>query len=102
MRKHLAVLILAVFALVAAVGPAAARGPKEWPGYKVTSDSSTITGVVMNTADGLAIKATDGKEYLVHGQDLSAMVGKKVTVTGKISQPLPKNVVTVESVKEAK
>jgi len=102
MRKHLAVLILTVFALVAVVGPAAARGPKEWPGYKALSDSSTITGVVANTDDGLAIKAADGKEYLVHGKDLSAMVGKKVTVTGKISQPLPKNVVTVESVKEAK
>ena len=97
MRKHLTVLVLAVFAFVAVAGTAVARGPQE-PGSK----ANTITGVVVNTADGLAIKAADGKEYLVHGKDLSAMVGKKVTVTGKISQPLPKNVVTVESVKEAK
>ena len=101
MRKHVVVLILAVFAFVAVAGTAVARGPQE-QSYKTKSESGTITGVIMKTDDGLAIKATDGKEYLVHGQDLSAMVGKKVTVTGKISQPLPKNVVTVESVKEAK
>ena len=100
MRKHVVVLILAVFAFVAVAGTAVARGPQE-QSYK-TSNVGTLTGVVVNTAEGLAIKATDGKEYLVQGQDLSAMVGKKVTVAGKISQPKAKKVVTVESVKEAK
>ena len=101
MRKHLVVLILAVFAFVAVAGTAVARGPQEET-YKTKSQGGTLTGVVVNTADGLAIKAADGKEYLVQGQDLSAMVGKKVTVTGKVSQPPSKKIVTVESVKEAK
>jgi len=101
MRKHVVVLILAVFAFVAVAGTAVARGPEETT-YKTKVKSGTITGVIMKTDDGLAIKAADGKEYLVQGQDLSAMVGKKVTVTGKISQPPSKKVVTVESVKEAK
>jgi Protein of unknown function (DUF5818) len=101
MRKHLVILILAVFAFVAVTGTALARGPQEET-YKTKSPGGTITGIIMKTDDGLAIKATDGKEYLVQGQDLSAMVGKKVTVTGKISQSPSKKVLTVESVKEAK
>lgn len=101
MRKHLVVLILAVFAFVAVAGTAMARGPEEIT-YKTKAKSGTITGVVINTGEGLAIKAADGKEYLVQGQDLSAMVGKKVTVAGKVAQPPSKKVVTVESVQEAK
>jgi len=89
MRKHILILMLAAFALVAVVGPTLARGPNDhsWNDFPLQGENRTIAGLVERTDDGIAIISSGGHKYMV---------------TGKISQPQPKKVVTVESVKEAK
>ena len=90
MRKHLAVLILALFAFVAVVGvvgPAAARGPKDlhwWSEQPPTK--CTITGLVERTDNGLSLFTSGGHEYKITGRDLSSEVGEKVAVTGEFSK----------------
>ena len=97
MRKHILILVLAAFALVAVVGPAAARGPKEWPGYNWQSEERTITGVVERTDDGIAILSSGGHKYMITGKDLSGLVGKKVAVTGELSKTGGKDTIAVTS-----
>ena len=90
MRKHLAVLILALFAFVAVVGvvgPAAARGPKDlhwWSEQPPTK--CTITGLVERTDNGLSLVTSGGHEYILTGKDLSGEVGDQAAVTGKLSK----------------
>jgi hypothetical protein len=98
MRKHILILTLAAFALIAVMGvagPAAATGPKAWPGYNSRWDASTITGVVERTGNGIAIYSGGGHEYMVSGKDLSKLVGKKVVVTGELSKTGGKDTIAV-------
>ena len=44
-----------------------------------------VTGTIKKTFAGLVINAVDG-QYILYGEDLASMVGKKVTVTGEASQ----------------
>lgn len=97
MRKHILILVLAAFALVAVVGPAAARGPKDWPGYNWQSKERTITGLVERTDDGMAILSSGGHKYMISGKDLSGLVGKKVAVTGELSKTGGKDTIAVTS-----
>lgn len=90
MRKHLDVLIVALFAFVAVVGvvgPAAARGPKDlhwWSEQPPTK--CTIAGLVERTDNGLSLVTSGGREYVLTGKDLSREVGDQVAVTGKLSK----------------
>ena len=90
MRKHILILTLVVFALVAVVGvvgPAAARGPEGlhwWSEQPPTM--RTITGVVERTDNGLSLFTSGGHEYKITGRDLSSEVGEKVAVTGEFSK----------------
>jgi len=90
MRKHLAVLIPAVFAfvtVVGVVGPAAARGPKDLDWWSEQPPTKyTTTGLVERTDDGLSLFTSGGHEYILTGKDLSSEVGDQVAVTGKLSK----------------
>lgn len=90
MRKHLAVLIPAVFAFLAVVGvvgPAAARGPNDLHWWsEQPSTKCTITGLVERTDHGLSLFTSSGREYILTGKDLSREVGDQVAVTGKLSK----------------
>jgi hypothetical protein len=44
-----------------------------------------IAGVVMETEKGVSI-VTDTETYLLSGQDLSGMMGKRIKVTGTITE----------------
>jgi hypothetical protein len=50
---------------------------------------------------GMMLKAADG-EYMLAGQDMSKMVGKKVTCMGTVAEKEGKKTLTVTSAKEAK
>ena len=90
MRKHILILTLVAFALVAVVGvvgPAAARGPKDlnwWSEQPPTR--CTITGLVERTDHGLSLFTSGGHEYILTGKDLSSEVGDQVAVTGQLSK----------------
>jgi hypothetical protein len=90
MRKHLAVLILAVFAfitVVGVVGPAAARGPRDLDWWSEQPPTlRTITGLVERTDHGLLLVTSGGRDYILTGKDLSKEVGDEVAVTGKLSK----------------
>jgi hypothetical protein len=58
-----------------------------------------ITGTVEESDAGLIIKA-DEANYLVAGQDLSAMVGKRVKATGMVAEAEGQKTLTVTSFSE--
>ena len=58
-----------------------------------------ITGTVEKTDAGLIIKAGEA-DYLVAGQDLSSMVGKKVKATGTVAEAQGQKTLTVTSFSE--
>jgi hypothetical protein len=60
-----------------------------------------ITGTVEKSDAGLIIKADEGN-YLVAGQDLSAMVGKRVKATGMVAEAEDHKTLTVTSCSETK
>ena len=64
-------LCVVMLSLVATVGMAA--------------EQKVVKGTVDQTEAGLVIKADDA-DYIVAGQDLSKMVGKKVMVSGTVSE----------------
>lgn len=64
-----------------------------------TAEDSTITGMVEQTDNGVMIKAEDG-DYMVAGEDLTPMVGKKVTVTGTVAESDAGKIITVMAVEE--
>ena len=103
MRKHILILVLAAFALVAVVGPTVARGPKEqsWKNSPLPAlwqgETRTIAGLVERTDDGIAIVSSGGHKYMVTGEDLSRFVGKKVAATGKLSTAGGKDTIAVTS-----
>jgi len=90
MRKHLAVLIPALFAFVAVVGtvgPAAARGPRDLDWWSEQPPTKcTITGLVERTDHGLSLFTSGGQEYILTGKDLSREVGDEVAVRGELSK----------------
>ena len=101
MSKHILILVLAMFALVAVVGAAAAEGrdggfnnyaPLNWVAGK-----DTISGLVERTDNGIAIVSNDGHKYMVSGKDLSNYVGKKVTATGELSNAGGNDTIAVSS-----
>jgi hypothetical protein len=57
-------------------------------------DSAEIVGTVMTTDRGLALNTASGL-ITISGADLSAMVGKKVKVTGAISEAQEGKVIEV-------
>lgn len=86
MMKSLAIMMISLF--VAGLGIAVA--------------ADNIEGTVVETDGGLALQAADGT-YILAGQDLSDMVGKKVKVMGTIEEGdngKTLNVVSVEEVTE--
>jgi len=63
----------------------------------------TITGKVeKNEAGSIVISADDGESYMVKGQDLSAMVGKSVEVTGTLEEDSGGRSIMVTAVEEIK
>ena len=60
-----------------------------------------ITGTVEKTDAGLIIKADEG-DYLLAGQDLSPMVGKRVQATGMVVEGEGHKTLTVTSCSEVK
>lgn len=69
-------------------------------GMGIASEASqSITGEIQQTDAGLVIVAEDG-QYILSGQDLSAMVGKQVKVTGMIIEAESGKTINVLSFEE--
>jgi hypothetical protein len=58
-----------------------------------------ISGTVQNSPDGIVIMS-EGKRYLVEGQDLSNMKGKMVTAKGTVTEAGGKRVISITSFTE--
>jgi hypothetical protein len=106
MRKHILILVLAAFTLVAVVGPVVARGPKDhsWKDFPSPAarqgETRTIAGLVERTDAGIAIVSSGGHKYMVTGEDLSNFVGKKVAATGELSTAGGRDTIAVTSYRE--
>ena len=88
-KKHLTIVALAVLiAFVAAVGMVVA-----------SEATKSITGTIEQTDTGLVINAEDG-QYQLTGQDLSELVGKKLKVTGTVSEAEGGKTINVMSFEE--
>jgi hypothetical protein len=76
----LAVALFVVIGLVISTGAMAAQKGKQGPG-------DTIQGVVEQGYKGtFVIKTDDGQTFKILGQNMSAMIGKTVKVTGTLSK----------------
>ena len=63
----------------------------------------SVTGTVHKSDAGeIMIKADDGMDYMVQGEDLSAMVGKTVKVTGTLEEKADVKSITVMKMEEVK
>jgi hypothetical protein len=70
---------------------------------KQTTPTKEITGTVEQTDKGVVITSEgEGGQYLVAGQDLSAMVGKKVKASGTVTEAEGRKTINVTSVTEEK
>ena len=70
---------------------------------KQTTPTKEITGTVEQTDKGVVITSEgEGGQYLVAGQDLSSMVGKKVKATGTVAEAQGQKTLAVTSVIEEK
>lgn len=78
------------FAVMLVIGMLAATGA-------IAADDS-ITGTVEETDNGIVISADNGDQYIVMGEDLSAMVGKTVKATGTLAEGKSGKILTVISV----
>ena len=68
---------------------------------KQTTPTKEITGTVEQTDKGVVITSEgEGGQYLVGGQDLSSMVGKKVKATGTVAEAQGQKTLTVTSFSE--
>ena len=68
---------------------------------KQTTPTKEITGTVEQTVKGVVITSEgEGGQYLVAGQDLSSMVGKKVKATGTVAEAQGQKTLTVTSFSE--
>lgn len=65
----------------------------------VAKDEVSITGTAEQTGAGFVITADDG-QYLVIGQDLTAMLGKRVRANGIISEQDGVKTIKVSSIEE--
>jgi len=101
MRKHILILVLATFALVAVVGAAAAEGRdggfNNYTPFNWVAGKDTVSGLVERTDNGIAIVSNDGHKYMVSGKDLSNYVGKKVAATGELSTAGGNDTIAVSS-----
>lgn len=61
--------------------------------------TAELRGAVQNGADGLYVRS-GGKLYHIEGQDLTAMVGKMVTINGTVSESNGKYTISVTSFAE--
>ncbi len=64
-------------------------------------DMKVVTGTVEQTDNGLVIK-TDTGEYATAGVDILALVGKKVEVTGKVTEGTAGKIFNVVGIREIK
>jgi hypothetical protein len=71
-KKQIAIVLLAVMISLVA-------------GMAAAMVAETIVGTVEATDAGLMLKAGDG-DYMLTGEDMSAMIGKMVTVTGSFAE----------------
>ena len=63
----------------------------------------SVTGVVHKSDTGeMMIKADDGMDYMVEGEDLSSMVGKTVKVTGTLEEKADVTSIKVMKMEEVK
>lgn len=98
-KKVIAIVLCAAFiGLVAPTGMVWAQEKKASIGGETQQE---ITGTVEKTDAGLIIKADEG-DYLVAGQDLSGMVGKRVKATGMVAEDMGKKTLSVTSCSEMK
>ena len=68
---------------------------------KQSTPTNEITGTVEQTDQGVVITSEgEGGQYLVAGQDLSAMVGKKVKASGTVTEAEGRKTITVTSATE--
>ena len=87
--------VLKILVLVTIIGLLGAPG--------VLAAEETITGTVQkNDMGSIVISADNGESYAVKGQDLSAMVGKSVQVTGTLEEGADGMSINVSSVEEVK
>lgn len=69
----------------------------------VMAAEETITGTVeQNDAGSIIISADNGDSFMVKGQDLSAMVGKSVQVTGTLEEDAGVKSIMVTTVEEVR
>lgn len=61
--------------------------------------ADSVTGTIQQGDSGLILQADDG-EYILAGQDLSDLVGKKIKVTGTIADSDAGKTLTVMSFEE--
>jgi len=64
-------------------------------------DMKVVTGTIEQTDDGLVIK-TDSGEYAAAGKDIAALVGKKVEVTGMVTEGTAGKVFNIVGFREIK
>ncbi|MDJ0780715.1 MAG: hypothetical protein QNJ22_02025 [Desulfosarcinaceae bacterium] len=109
--KMLAVLsLVAVFAMACSeqnrtVGevnqPQEASQPQQQPIQQAVTETqegpAELSGIVMETEKGIAL-VTDTDTYLVAGQDLTGMMGKRIKVTGTITDVEESQVLEVMTV----
>ena len=68
---------------------------------KQSTPTKEITGTVEQTDQGVVIASEgEGGQYLVAGQDLSAMLGKKVKASGTVTEAEGRKTINVTSVTE--
>jgi len=96
MKKMINLVVCAMLISFFAAGMVIAQ---DKPASKETT--VTVTGAVEKTDAGICIKAEDGV-YTVAGQDLAAMVGKKVKATGTVTEGPKGKTLSVTAVEEAK
>ncbi len=81
-------LCILVISLVAVIGCA-------------RKDMKVVTGTIEQTDNGLVIK-TDSGEYATAGADIIDLVGKKVEVTGMVTEGTAGKVFNIVGIKEIK
>lgn len=89
-RKALNGLLLCILAISLATVIGCAR-----------KDMKIITGTIEQTDNGLVVK-TDSGEYATVGADIAALVGKKVEVTGMVTEGTEGKVFNIVGIKEIK
>jgi hypothetical protein len=79
--------------------PMANRTPNIPSGDEAPEDPviSEVTGVLEQGEAGIKL-VSDSGEYLVTGQDLVGMVGKKVMIKGAVEESAGKKMITVDTV----